>query len=162
MKHDDDEPDDEPDDETPEISDEHHRRIQERGPVTLELHRTRRHPEPVLVLGERRDSAVIAAAIARGRERPHLLLLDRPQARAPETDLGEVFEMGPLMPVQPYRRVDVDVPARAEPFVCAPLRLSDCPRCKAQPGDRCIGIDRDDEVHVERLWQCLGRWNGAS
>ena len=46
-----------------------------------------------------------------------------------------------------------------KPRPCPPLRLSDCPRCGAVAGVRCEGIDRDDEVHVERVEQCVRRSN---
>ncbi len=44
---------------------------------------------------------------------------------------------------------------------CAPLRFSDCPACGVKTGKRCIGIDRDDTVHIERVWQCMARQNGV-
>jgi len=78
---------------------------------------------------------------------------------------GERFTMGvpqPLAQRQAFRPTRIDVSLPPVPFICTPLRLSDCPACGAQPGVRCTGIDRDDETHVERLWRCLSRWNGAS
>jgi hypothetical protein len=86
-----------------------------------------------------------------------------PAAPAARAVAAERWEVGELQPVQPFRpRVDIDIPARAEPYVCPPLRLSDCPRCGSRPGARCAGIDRDDEVHWERLVRCMSRWNEAS
>lgn len=73
----------------------------------------------------------------------------------------EEWTVGPLMPVQPFKRVDVSVPP-GPPEPCPPLRLSDCPACGVDPGQRCVGIDHDDEVHIERVWKCGARWNGAS
>lgn len=113
-------------------------------------------PAAMVLLAER-HSPTIAAAIARGRERPHLIVIDRPAPRAPEEGLGEVFEIGLPMPAVPYRRVDVQVPARSEPWVAAPVRLSDCPSCAAKAGERCVGFDRWDECHPERLFACLAR-----
>jgi len=40
---------------------------------------------------------------------------------------------------------------------CPPIRLSECPTCRAEPGVQCVGIERNDEVHVDRVWQCLTR-----
>lgn len=40
---------------------------------------------------------------------------------------------------------------------CPPIRLSACPTCGADPGVQCVGIERNDEVHIDRVWQCLTR-----
>ncbi len=40
---------------------------------------------------------------------------------------------------------------------CPPIRLSGCPTCGAEQGVQCVGIERNDEVHVDRVWLCLTR-----
>ncbi len=45
---------------------------------------------------------------------------------------------------------------------CAAIRLSECPRCDARPGQRCHEIDRDDQVHIERVWSSARRWSSAN
>jgi hypothetical protein len=67
---------------------------------------------------------------------------------------GVEFTTGLLQPLVPYRRLDVQVPARSEPWVAPPVRLADCPICAAKPGERCVGFDRWDECHFERLFAC--------
>lgn len=58
-------------------------------------------------------------------------------------------------------RQGIDATSDADPR-CPAIRLSDCPRCRASPGQRCAGIDRDDEVHVERTWEHARRWSSAN
>ena len=58
-------------------------------------------------------SPAIAAAIARGRARPHVIVLgDRPEKVG--LDL-ETFEIGPLQSLVPYRRVACTPPTEAPP-----------------------------------------------
>lgn len=38
---------------------------------------------------------------------------------------------------------------------CPPIRISDCPTCGVEAGVQCAGIGRNDEVHVDRVWECL-------
>jgi hypothetical protein len=59
-----------------------------------------------------------------------------------------------------YRPERISIAPDPDPR-CPPLRLSDCPACGADPGKRCIGIGRDDVVHIERVWQCLAQRNGG-
>lgn len=66
----------------------------------------------------------------------------------------------PLPPTDFSVRQGVD--ATSDDPRCPAIRLSDCPRCGASPGARCIGIDRDDEVHVERTWSHARRWSNAN
>lgn len=40
---------------------------------------------------------------------------------------------------------------------CPPIRLSNCPTCGVLAGMQCVGIGRNDEVHVDRVWKCLER-----
>lgn len=49
-----------------------------------------------------------------------------------------------------------------EPWICPPVRLSDCPVCNAQPGIRCAGFERFDECHFERFLRCAQQSIGAS
>ncbi len=49
-------------------------------------------PAALALAAERSDSAVIAAAIARGRERPHLVLIDRPKAEPEPEPIDVIVE----------------------------------------------------------------------
>jgi hypothetical protein len=135
------------------------------------------HRPTVLLVGLPSTAPAVRDAIAR-RPEPVLLVVDRPKA-VPEPDLDcwspalpaalavhkercWIGEPQPLAQRHAFRPTRIDVTPPTTPVVAVPIRVSDCPRCKAQPGQRCVGIDRDDECHVERMWQCLGRWNGAS
>jgi len=69
----------------------------------------------------------------------------------------QLTEAADAASIRPQARMPIGrVSLPSDPsWQCPPIRLSGCPTCGVAPGVQCVGIDRNDEVHVDRVWQGL-------
>lgn len=108
-------------------------------------------PVPVLV-GPAEGGALRAALLSTAGREPVLLAIDPPKAPEAEAPIDVILPVAVARPVnRAFKPTRVNCAPPPEPWVCPPVRLADCPACAAKVGERCVGFDRWDECHAERV-----------